>query len=198
MRLTGTTNADTITADALLFHRSAKTGPIKLPVGIGLGDTPEAISAWLSSAEGVPQSGTSSFSVWHAITNYPQLVKGTFTNTETGETFTVWNGDVITVTDPATGNTAQFQWTPLSTVQWTLVPGSERDSNGNPIGQSGPPSGAAVPTASVSIPGNNFPTITVTPFDDSLPRGEITVGEPTEVGAGDAPSVGGGEVDIGK
>jgi hypothetical protein len=175
---TATTDAQTISADGLLLFRSAKTLPIKLPPSIPITETPEIISAWLSSAAGIPQVGATSLGYWHALTNFPQLIKGTFINTATGETFTVWNGDVITVTD-SNGNTAQFQYTPLGSVQWTLVPGSTR-INGQPVGGT-PPTGG-LPGAAVSVTYPNGPTVTITPFNDTLPRGTVTVGDPIDQG----------------
>jgi hypothetical protein len=171
-------NADAIANDALLIARSAKTGPITLPTDITLtGDPQETISAYLSSAAGVPQNGTSVISLWHGITNFPQAIQGTFVNTETGETFTLWNGDTIIVTD-SNGDTAKFQWTPLSSIQWTLVPGSIRDKNGNPIGQTSTPASAAGPSVAVTLPDQQ--TSVITPYqaqigDPPLPKGTVTL-----------------------
>jgi hypothetical protein len=177
-------NADTISNDALLLDRSAKTGTITLPSDLSLtGTTQEIISAYLSSADGVPQSGASTISLWHGITNFPQAVQGTFTNIQTGETFTLWNGDTITVTD-SNGNTAKFMWTPLSSVQWALVPNSVRDKNGNPIG--GNPMAAVPAGGQVTVTMPNGQTTIVTPYqapdgDPPLPKGTVTV-EPFDQG----------------
>jgi hypothetical protein len=171
-------NADTISNDGLLLDRSAKVGTVTLPPGYSVtGTTQEIISAYLSSADGVPQSGASTLSPWHALTNYPQLVQGQFTNIQTGETFTLWNGDTITVTD-SNGNTAKFMWTPLSSVQWALVPNSLRDKNGNPIG--GTPKTAVPAGGSVTVTLPNGQTTVVTPYqapdgDPPLPKGTVTV-----------------------
>jgi hypothetical protein len=126
-----TTNADTITYDDRIIARSAETGIIRTPTGIPVTETPETISAWLSSAAGVPQVGPSEIDLWHGLTNFPQAVEGKFIVSATGQQFTLWNSDTITVTDQ-NGWTAKFQWTPLSNIQWKLVPGSIRDQNGNP------------------------------------------------------------------
>jgi hypothetical protein len=171
------TDAQTISADAAALFRSAKTKAITLPPGTPITDTQEIISAWLSSAAGIPLEGSTSLGFWHALANFPQLIKGTFLNVATGEIFTLWNGDVITVTD-SSGNTAQFQWTPLSTIQWTLVPGSIR-IHGNPVGAT-PPVGA-LPGAALTVTYPNGPTVIVTPYNDTLPSGTITVGDPIDI-----------------
>lgn len=188
-------NADTISNDALLITRSAKTGPVTLPPTISLtGDPQETASAWLSSAEGVPQNGASTVSLWHGITNFPQAIQGTFINVSTGQTFQLWNGDTITVTD-SSGNTAKFQWTPLSSVQWTLVPGSLRDKNGNPIGQNSIPANPAGPSVAVTLPDQQ--TSVITPYeaqigDPPLPKGTITVEPDLSVGGTQVVCWGGG------
>jgi hypothetical protein len=181
--ITATTDAETISADAAVLSRSAKTTEITLPSGLTLtGSEPEEISAWLSSASGIPLDGATTLGFWHALTNFPQLIQGTFINTATGQTFTVWNGDVITVVDPD-GNTAQFQYTPLSSIQWTLVPGSIRNSQGAPIGSTTTPTGALTGAAvTVGYPGG--PTVTITPYNDTTPTGTVTVGDPINVPIG--------------
>jgi hypothetical protein len=171
-------NSDTIANDAILISRDAKTGPINLPSNFSLiTSTDEEMSAYLSSAAGIPQNGSSTLSFWHGFLNMPQFLQGTFVNTQTGETFTVWNGDTITVTD-SNGNTAKFQWQPFSTVQWRLVPNSIRDSEGNPPGVTPTAAAAIGPPVSVTLPNNQ--QITLTPYqapDNSppLPRGTVTV-----------------------
>jgi hypothetical protein len=188
-------NGDTIANDALLLGRSAKTGEIDLPSSLSLiTDTQEIISSYLSSADGVPQSGASQISLWHGITNFPQAVQGTFTNIQTGETFTLWNGDTITVTD-SNGNTAKFKWTPLSSVQWALVPNSVRDKNGNPPGKTPTPALPAGGSLTVTLPAGQGTTI-VTPYqappgDPALPRGTVTV-DPDPFGTATVGCINGG------
>lgn len=179
-------NADSIANDALLISRSAKTGPITLPSDFSLtGSTDEEMSAYLSSAAGIPQNGTSTISLWHGITNFPQVLQGTFVNVQTGEAFTLWNGDTITVTD-SNGNTAKFQWTPLSTIQWRLVPNSVRNAAGNPPGATPMAAGADGSSVTVTLPNGN--TTIITPFqapdgDPPLPKGTVIL-EPDPFGTG--------------
>jgi hypothetical protein len=172
-----TTNTQTISSDALLLARSAKTGEIALPPGYTVNDTQEEISSWLSSAGGVPIGGAPSASLWHGLTNYPQLLQGTFTITATGQQFTLWNGDVITVTD-SNGWSAQFQWTPLSSVQWTLVPNSIRNAQGKPPGAPNlAPTSTQEPGAAqtIALPGGQIITIipTTVPPNQNVPRGTV-------------------------
>jgi hypothetical protein len=74
--------------------------------------------------------------------------------------------------------TAKFMWTPLSTVQWALVPDSLRDKRGNPIGGTNM---AAVPAGgSVTVTLPDGQTTSVTPYqappgDPPLPKGTVTV-----------------------
>jgi hypothetical protein len=184
-QISGMTNAQLISGDALLLARSAKTLAIKLPPGYSLSGSEDVeLSRWLSSAAGVPISGIPQRSFWHALFNFPSFLEGTFTNIATGQKFSLWNGDVITVTD-SNGWTAQFQWQPLSTVQWALVPNSIRDAKGNPPGIAHPiaPPTAALPGATVTIPLPDGPTVIITPYDPGYPPGNllggiITVGDP--------------------
>jgi len=179
-------NTDAIANDAIMIDRSAKTGQITLPSTFSLiTTTPEIISSYLSSADGVPQNGPATTSLWHALTNFPQLLQGTFVNVQTGETFTLWNGDTITVTD-SNGNRAKFQWTPLSTIQWTLVPNSVRNAAGNPPGGTPMAAGADGPSVTVTLP-NGQSTI-ITPYqapagDPPLPKGTVIL-DPDPFGTG--------------
>jgi hypothetical protein len=194
--LSGLTNTEAIATDTKLFARSAK-GRVTTPGSIPLnGTTPEIIGAWLGSSEGVPQTGPSTVSLWHAVTNFPQILQGTFTNFATGETFTLWNGDVITVID-SNGWTAQFQWTPLSTIQWALLPDSIRDQNGNPIGVPPPTAspGARQPggARAVGSTNANMPPRTVTAWYNTTPTVTpvITVGTSTTIFSSNHNCVGG-------
>lgn len=183
--LTGGSNADAVSADNLLLARSAKVASIHLPSTLVVTSTPELISQWLSSSAGIPEVPGSQVpaSPWHALLDYPQVVEATFIDTTTGQTFNLWNGDVITVTD-ANGWTAKFQWTPLSSIQWTFVVGSVRDANGNPVPNAAAnqpaPGGVGQSTGpiDVSLPPdwnpNNFWIMPV--FDNPTPGGTVTVG----------------------
>ena len=111
-------------------HARSATGRIGLPPSYTVNATPELISQWLSSVEIPEVPGTQVVSVWHGLTNFPQFIRWTFVNTQTGDTFTLWNSDTVTVTD-SNGWTAKFQWEPLSSIQWVFVPDSIRDENGN-------------------------------------------------------------------
>lgn len=170
-------NAQTILVDAFTLRRSAKTGSILLPDTYSVNDVAETISEWLSSAAGVPLL-SSTVSIWHGITNFPQAVEGTFVVTATGQTFQLWNGDTITVTD-SNGWTAQFQWSPLSTIHWQLVPNSIRNAQGQPPSGSEPtsaPKSSQLPGAAVSVTLPNGITVAVIPTDvTTTPDGTITV-----------------------
>jgi hypothetical protein len=135
--------------------------------------------------EGFRACHTDCSSLWHALTNFPQLLQGNFVNVQTGETFTLWNGDTITVTD-SDGNTAKFQWTPLSTVQWTLVPNSVRNAAGNPPGVTPTTATPSAPSVIVTLP--NGTQTTITPYQappaDPLPPGTVTL-DPNPFGTPD-------------
>jgi hypothetical protein len=177
------TNADAISADNVLLARSAKAQPVKIPPQFSANDNDGDLSAWLSSTEGIPQSGPSSISLWHGIANFPQAVQGTFINTQTGEVFSLWNGDTIRVID-SNGNSALFQWTPLSSNQWTEVPGSFRNAQGNSPTASTPaqpeptPGGTPQPVGPIltTYPGGPTQPTTVVPwYDNPTPGGTVTV-----------------------
>jgi hypothetical protein len=188
----GGDNVSAITYDGLRFARSAKTQKIPLPTSLPVTETPEIISSYLSGSSGVPEvPGSQTINPWHAITNYPQLISARFYNVASGTYFTLWNGDTITVTD-ANGWTAKFAWTPLSTVQWALVPNSIRDQNGNVPAQGTSPAqnidpAKLQPAAQLTITLPYDVEIYVVPATNILPQGVITVGDP-DVG----PALGGG------
>lgn len=183
--LTGGSNADAVSADNLLLARSAKVASIHLPSTLVVTSTPELISQWLSSSAGVPEVPGSQVlaSPWHALSDYPQVVEATFVDTTTGQTFNLWNGDVITVTD-ARGWTAKFQWTPLSSIQWTLVVGSIRDAKGHPVPNAATnqptPGGVGQPGGPIDVslpPDWNPNNFWIMPdFNNPTPGGTVTVG----------------------
>lgn len=136
----GTSNANAVTDDNVIFARAAaEAGRITLPANLPLngadgGSTPELQGAWLNSV--LIESGPPETNLWHGIIDYPNVLEGTFTNLQTGQKFTIWSGDTITVTDQ-NGWTAKFQWNPLADSQWQYVPNSLRDQNGNPVNTTG-------------------------------------------------------------
>ncbi|HWG71756.1 MAG TPA: hypothetical protein VN692_20260 [Steroidobacteraceae bacterium] len=189
MPISTASDVGAISSDNRLLSRSAKQGKITLPVGIPVTDTPEQISAWLSSAQGIPIAGSPALGIWHGLANFPQFLEGTFINTETGQIFKLWNGDTITVTD-SNGYTVQLQWQPLSTVQWAVVPGSIRDASGKPLAGNNsvytPKSGGyAEPVGSITVSYSGGPTIWLMPwYDNPTPGGMVIIGDPIYGGGG--------------
>lgn len=183
----GTSNANAVTDDNVIFARAAaEAGRITLPANLPLngadgGSTPELQGAWLNSV--LIESGPPETNLWHGIIDYPNVLEGTFTNLQTGQKFTIWSGDTITVTDQ-NGWTAKFQWNPLADSQWQYVPNSLRDQNGNPVnttGSNAPHSGGSLQPGGrywVTLPPNwgAIPIFLEPIYDDPVPGGTITVG----------------------
>ncbi len=191
--INSSTDAQVISADNAMFHRSAKITPIPLPHNLPLvpwADATELYGAFLAGPEGVPMVGVPTFSLWHGIMSgtIGAVEKGTFMNIATGQTFTLWSGDTIKVVDP-NGNSALFQWVPSLSPPWVYKEGSLKDKSGNPI-----PDGSSAPTPktggspqplnpiSFSYPGG--PLVTVTPwYNNPTPDGTVTVGDPIDPGS---------------
>src|SRR6185437_4914555 len=80
----GTSNADAVTDDNIIFARAAaEAGRVTLPSNLPLNgadgnSTPELQGAYLGSV--LTMTGSES-SLWHGIINYPQVLEGTFINT---------------------------------------------------------------------------------------------------------------------
>ena len=182
------TDAGAIAADNAMFHRSAKLGLIQLPPSlplVGGSDPIEVIGAYLQGAQGLPMIGVPTFSLWHSLFSgsIGAVEQGTFKNMTTGETFTLWSGDTVKVTD-SNGNTALFQWIPSVSPPWVYKAGSMHDKAGHsiPDGSSTPISstgGSAQPIASIVFSYPSGPTLTITPwYDNPTPTGTVTVGDP--------------------
>jgi hypothetical protein len=123
------------------------------------------------------------YSLWHAITNFPQLAYQYVQDTQTGKVYQIYIGDTITV-KYSDGWTEKFQFlgTGGGTLQWKEVSGSLRDPNGNP-----PPANPAPPTSSNTTPvpggGFTFPwpdlgdisLLPILPNDNGGPSGVISI-----------------------
>jgi hypothetical protein len=101
-------------------------------------------------------------------------------NMATHQTFTLWSGDTVKVTD-SNGFTALFQWIPTVNPPWIYKAGSLRDKSGNPVddGTAAPKpttGGSPQPTSPVTITLPGGPSLTVLPFyNNPTPTGVITV-----------------------
>lgn len=184
----GTSNADAVTNDNIIFARSAAdaghiTMPSNLPFnGAGGNSFPDLWGEYLAGQLVLVGQEEN---LWHGILNYPQVLQGTFVNEQTGQKFEIWSGDTITVTDQ-NGWTAKFQWNPGADPQWQYVPNSMRDQKGNPVNTTGsnPPTngGGRQPGGPYYVtlpPGWNSPGFYITLiYDDPIgpPKGTITVG----------------------
>lgn len=117
----------------------------------------------------------------------------TFKDAVTGQTFTIYSGEIITVYD-ANGWSIQLKYTPsVAGAPWQPVPGSVRDKNGNKVNMVNNvpttpiPSGGAADGTPVNVAaGSTWNPVYVTPWNDSLPQGTITVGDPIEAGGGNS------------
>ena len=172
-------NAETIVADSLLFARSAgKDNPINVPDTLTPSSTPELIGRYLQDIA-TPQVGPSEINFWHGLTNYPQAIHGTFLNTQTGQTFQLWNGDTLTVTF-SNGWTVKAKWTPLSSVQWFVIADTVRDENGNIPATAASPaqstssgsSGGAAGSINLGMPSG--PAFLLIPYSGA-PSGTVTI-----------------------
>jgi hypothetical protein len=185
----GSTNADAVNNDNVVLARAAaESGRIVLPTNLPLNgangnSTPELQGEYLNSV--LIESGMPEENLWHGIFDYPEILEGKFTNTQTGQQFSIWDGDTVTVTDQ-NGWTAKFEWNPEADPQWQYVANSTRDQNGNPVNVVGanPPSsgGTAQPVGSldVSLPASwGALSVFVVPMysNDNVATGTITVGE---------------------
>lgn len=182
------TDAGAIAADNSMFHRSAKLGLIQLPPNLPLtggSDPVEVIGAYLQGPQGLPMIGVPTFNLWRGLFSgsIGAVEKGTFTNMTTGETFTLWSGDTVKVTD-SNGYTALFQWIPSVSPPWVYKSGSMHDNKGNsvPDGTSTPISktgGSPQPIGAITITYPSGPTVTITPwYNNPTPTGSATVGDP--------------------
>jgi hypothetical protein len=178
------TDAGAVANDIAILTRSVKMNPITLGAGeiIQGVDPIDLISTWLQAR--LVETGTGT-SFWHSIVtlNLSQVVWGKFTDPVTGQTFTIYSGEEITVYD-ANGWSLKVQWTPSVAGQpWQIVPGSVRDNHGNKVNMvnnvpttPAPVSGSTEPSALTSIaPGVSWNPVILTPFNDGLPKGQITV-----------------------
>jgi hypothetical protein len=101
-----TTNMSTGAFDARMFARGAMP-PIKIPVG----HNPDAIEFAIEDIQAVlpTTSLPPGYTLWHGLTNFPQVVYYTVVNAQTGQTFQVYVGDTITV-QYADGWTEKFKF----------------------------------------------------------------------------------------
>jgi hypothetical protein len=184
------TTAQAIAADNAVLHRSTPGGDITLPYGNGL--------TWLNAAAiELPESEIAGVmlltkigtSWWHGLqtlfTGMPQVTYGVFTNTETGQSFTIYAGDSITVTDHD-GYSAQVTWNPLGpSPHWLYVPGSLKDPKGNsvpnaadnlPPGPAPAPGGTHQPGGAVVVALPGGPSQSIIPvYNDPTPGGKVIV-----------------------
>lgn len=177
--LSTATNAGAIATDNLLLTRSVKMDAVKLPSTLPLQGTDpiDLIGQWLAG-DLIQTAITTSF--WHGILtlNLPAVVQGTFKDISTGQTFTLWSGDTIMVTD-SNGWTAKYQWIPSVTPPWQLVPGSVHNAKGQQVNLSNNTpitnGGSAQPGGplTITVPGGT--TIILTPWDDQTPGGTVIV-----------------------
>lgn len=192
--LTGGSNADAVSADNLLMARAlANSGRLVLPPNLPfVGDSASfdvLWNEWVSNV-GLHLDTVGQTEFWHGILDMlTPMYTATYTNEQTGEEFQVWAGDVITVTD-SSGYTAKFEYTPGAPTDWTYVPNSIRDPQGNSVPNTGAnlpaPGGTPQPTGpyNVSLPVNwdglgpgVFFNFFLTPnFGDQTPGGEVIVG----------------------
>lgn len=185
--------ATAIAIDNAILVRAATGGNVTLPTGVGL-TTSDAIEIPESYVAGVLVLTSTGSNWWHGLTSLftgmPQVTYGVFVNTQTGQSFTIYAGDTITVTDQD-GYSAQFTWNPAGpSPHWIYVNGSLR-KNGQPVpnannvppGPTPSPGGNAQPggALNVALPGGIV--ITVYPMmNNPTPGGNVTV-EPNPPGA---------------
>jgi hypothetical protein len=178
------TDAAAVANDELLLARSIKMTKLTLTTGQNIQgvDPIDLISGWLQSRLIMTDTGTS---LWHAIAtlNLPQVTYATFKDPVTGDSFTVYSGETITVYD-SNGWSIQLTYTPsVAGAPWQIVPGSVRDNNGNKVDMvNNVPTtpevsaGSPVLAASISVAGGiSWNPITVTPWQETLPKGSATV-----------------------
>lgn len=174
------TDAGAIAADNLLLARSVKMQAIKLPTDLPFQGTDpiDLIGSWLAG-DLVLTNITTGF--WHGVLtlNIPAVTQGTFKDKSTGQTFTLWSGDTINVSD-SNGWTAKYQWIPSANPPWQLVPGSVHNAQGQQVNMSNNTpvntGGAAQPIGpiNISVPGGT--TIILTPWNDpTTPGGSVIV-----------------------
>ena len=193
------TDTAAVANDEVLLARSVKMTPITLLPGQTIQgvDIPEDINGWLQGRLVQTDGGTS---FWHAMLtlNFPQVVWATFRDPVTGQSFTVYSGEIITIFD-ASGWSVQVQYNlGVASVPWQIVPGSVRDNHGNKVNMVNnvpitpiPGTGSLVLGAALTVSGGvTWNPVKIIPWQDNTPTGTVTVGDPIqESGGGNRESV---------
>lgn len=174
-----TTDIGAYNFDGVAFARAPKLPPIYLPPGITTGETDENIIQVVQTIL-VPNGGTG-ISWLNMLMNLGQVVYYKLTDTQTGLSYQVFVGDTITVRY-ADGSTEKFQFLgpEAGTVMFKRVPDSYRNKDGSKptVPNSTSPAASG---ASISVIGGGGDSELVLPIvDTSLPRGQVTVGDPID------------------
>jgi hypothetical protein len=132
-------NAGVVELDNKMFARAAKIDPILIPAGVASsavqgGPQWELVSGSINQT--LHFTGASSYSFWHGLWSLSlNIVYMDFVDARDGSVHRIWLNDTVTLKF-SDGSTAQFKLigpNAPSGLFFQLVPGSERDANGDPV-----------------------------------------------------------------
>ncbi len=127
---TGNVTANALALDNAIHSRAAKIAAVKTPTNIPYTEPDETIVQYLQT-QLVP-TGQFGINAWHLLTGAPSVEWFTITDIQTGQTDTVYVGDVITVNYPG-GYSEKWQFLGAhTTIQWKRVPNTLM-KNGVPV-----------------------------------------------------------------
>lgn len=148
-------NMGTAALDALTHTRASGVPPINVPANYGTANTYADVDILTGFVNGVlVGTGQGGVSIWRYLTGYSQVEWLVVTDTQTGQLYTIWNGDEFTLKF-SDGSTIKVEFTAIGGphgITFTVEILSARDPNGKPYGIGGllPGSGSTNYTCTAS------------------------------------------------
>jgi len=105
--------------DNSIFARATKFAPIHAP-DLTYNEEDEIILQYIETQ--LTETGGTGLSIWHGLTNFPQIVWYIMVDLQTGQSFQVYVGDTITI-QYANGYSEQWQFLgpEAGSIQWKRV-----------------------------------------------------------------------------